>query len=190
LTETALIIEVPESEFLIGGLRSAFDESASLGVPAHITVLYPFMLESEISESVLGKLRSLAANTRQYSFQLVQWGRFDTALWLRPSPEEPFRALTHEVWRLFPSYPPYGGKHVSVQPHLTVAQFVETVDEAGCVDSRTYVKSRWNAIEASTISNLPINCVATGLSLYAGSATGNYKKTMSLPFLGESHTHR
>lgn len=37
MTDTALIIEVPESEFLVGDLRTEFDQSASLGVPAYIT---------------------------------------------------------------------------------------------------------------------------------------------------------
>ena len=71
-TETALIIEVPESEFLISGLRSELDQFASMGVPAHISLLYPFMPESEMSESVLGKPRHLASVTRQFSFQLAQ----------------------------------------------------------------------------------------------------------------------
>ena len=52
---------------------------------------------------------------------------FDTAawfgtevLWLAPEPADPFVALTAAVAAAFPAYPPYGGAHDEVIPHLTV----------------------------------------------------------------------
>ncbi len=173
MPETALIIEVPESEFLVGKIRSKFDKTASNGVPAHITVLYPFIGESQLSESVLRELRDLASMTRQYSFQLTHWCRFETALWLCPDPAEPFRKLTLEIWRRFPSCPPYGGKHSEVQPHLTAAQF----------DAEDRLDSQWDKIEAQTVSSLPIDCVARGISIYVSNDAGKWKKHSTLPFL-------
>jgi len=172
MSETALIIEVPESELLVGSFRSKYDKNASVGVPAHITILYPFIPESELTESVLGELRALAAATRKYSFQLLEWGRFDTALWLRPVPEQPFKELTLAVWRRFPSCPPYSGEYENVQPHLTVAEF----------SARDRLDSRWKQIEESIISSLPVNCVASGLSFYACNASGNWKRRFYFPF--------
>ena len=39
---TALIVEVPEAEPAVGALRLEHDRSAARGVPAHITILFPF----------------------------------------------------------------------------------------------------------------------------------------------------
>jgi len=172
MSETALIIEVPESELLLGELRSQYDQNVSVGVPAHITILYPFIPESKLTEPIVAKLRKLASGNDKYSFQLAEWGRFDTALWLRPVPEQPFRELTLAVWRLFPSYPPYGGEYENVQPHLTTAEF----------DARDRLDSRWDKIEESTMSSLPINCVASGLSIYVSNDSGNWKRRLFLPF--------
>ncbi len=39
----AVLVTVPEAESLVAPLRERFDASTALGVPAHITVLFPFM---------------------------------------------------------------------------------------------------------------------------------------------------
>lgn len=172
MSDTALIIEVPESEFLVGTLRSEFDETASLGVPAHITVLYPFMPMSLVSESVVCGFRGLALEVEAFTFQLTQWRQFETALWLQPIPEVPFKELTLKISTRFPDYPPYGGKHANVQPHLTAASF----------DKSDYADPKWERIAESTKARLPIDCVASGLSLYANDTDGVWEKCFTLPF--------
>ena len=42
MSATALIVVVPEAEPLVGAVRLRHDESARLGAPAHITVLFRF----------------------------------------------------------------------------------------------------------------------------------------------------
>jgi hypothetical protein len=54
--ESALIIVVPEAERLVKPFRDRHDPSAKDGVPAHITLLYPFKPPAEINNSVLDKL--------------------------------------------------------------------------------------------------------------------------------------
>ena len=46
-TESALVVLVPEADPLVGPFRSFFDPSAALGVPAHVTLLYPFVEPAE-----------------------------------------------------------------------------------------------------------------------------------------------
>jgi len=53
---------------------------------------------------------------------LSEVGVFPGALYLAPTPKEPFVALTAAFARHFPEYPPYGGQFRKVVPHLTVAQ--------------------------------------------------------------------
>jgi hypothetical protein len=42
-TETALIVEVPAAEPAVGHYRAELDANAGLGIPAHITILAPFL---------------------------------------------------------------------------------------------------------------------------------------------------
>ena len=41
--ESALLVAVPAAEPAVAAHRSRLDTSAAVGVPAHITVLYPFL---------------------------------------------------------------------------------------------------------------------------------------------------
>ena len=42
--ESAIIVPAPEVEPVVGPLRLQFDMGARLGIPAHITLLYPCLL--------------------------------------------------------------------------------------------------------------------------------------------------
>lgn len=122
-SESALIIVVPEAEPLVRELRQRFDWSAAQSVPAHITILYPFMPPSEITPEVLNELRDLFARFPAFEFTLPETRRFPTVLYLAPSPAEPFKTLTRAVVERYPEYPPYDGKVAvsDLTPHLTMA---------------------------------------------------------------------
>jgi hypothetical protein len=55
--ESTLVVVVPEAEALVGSFRDLYDPIAAAGVPAHITVLYPFKSPEEVNETVMGDLR-------------------------------------------------------------------------------------------------------------------------------------
>jgi 2'-5' RNA ligase len=121
LSATALIVVVPEAEALVGELRLRYDESARLGAPAHITVLFPFLAPDNVSSETLVALGSLFSTHRSFAFRLGSVGRFRTTSYLAPSPSEPFASLTEAVWRAYPEQPPFAGEFGSIVPHLTVA---------------------------------------------------------------------
>ena len=112
---------MPEAEPLVKALRERFDSSAAAGVPAHITILYPFMPPGEITPEVVAELRDFFAQFAAFEFTLPELRRFPEVLYLAPSPAEPFKALTHAVVERYPDYPPYGGGYSEVIPHLTIA---------------------------------------------------------------------
>jgi hypothetical protein len=58
---SGLIIEVPEAEPAVRQHRERLDASAPLGVPAHITVLFPFMPPEAIDAAAVTKLEELFA---------------------------------------------------------------------------------------------------------------------------------
>ena len=120
--QTALIVRVPEAEPSIGALRARFDPSAALGVPAHITVLHPFMAPRAIDATVRARIGAIAAATRRFDYRLDTIARFPETLYLAPDPAAPFIAMTQALAAAFPDWPPYGGRHAGVVPHLTVAQ--------------------------------------------------------------------
>jgi 2'-5' RNA ligase len=121
LPETALICRVPEAERYIAHYRQRFDPPARRNVPAHVTVLYPFMDSGLIDAEVLGSLREIAAAVPRFEFRLRGIRRFPSSLYLAPEPGDSFSALTGGVQRVFPDYPPFAGKFDSVVPHVTVA---------------------------------------------------------------------
>ncbi len=123
--ESALIIAVPEAEPLVKELRERFDYSAGVGVPAHITLLYPFMPPHKITPAVVAELRDLFAQFSAFEFTLPETQRFPAVLYLAPSPAELFKALTQAVVERYPDYPPYGGEYTDMTPHLTIADRLE-----------------------------------------------------------------
>jgi hypothetical protein len=123
--QSALVVLVPEAEGLVGPFRDRFDASAAAGMPAHITVLFPFVSPNELGPGLLDGLSDLFASSRSFRFILSRTRRFAQTIYLAPEPDEPFRALTLAVWNRYPDLPPYGGQHSEVIPHLTVGHFMD-----------------------------------------------------------------
>jgi 2'-5' RNA ligase superfamily len=117
---TALIIPVPEAETAVGAIRLEHNASAALGVPAHITILFPFVPLEQLDDDALG---DLIGRFPAFDFTLDRVERFDNGLvWLHPSPSWRFADLTAAVWQRWPDQPPYGGGFDQVVPHLTVSE--------------------------------------------------------------------
>jgi len=121
MPETALICRVPEAERYIARYRQRFDPSARRNVPAHVTVLYPFMSPQDIDDEVLERLAQIARAVPSFEYRLAETRRFPVALYLAPQPDDSFAALTDGVHRAFPDFPPFEGKFDTVVPHVTVA---------------------------------------------------------------------
>jgi hypothetical protein len=116
----ALIIPAPEAEPHVSPIRAVHDLFAALGVPAHVTVLFPFATSGEVDP---GELGAVLGGFPAFAYELVGVRTFENGtVWLDPSPGQPFSALTHAVWRRWPRWPPYGGAHAEVIPHLTIGE--------------------------------------------------------------------
>ncbi|HEX6636989.1 MAG TPA: 2'-5' RNA ligase family protein [Steroidobacteraceae bacterium] len=121
MPDTALICRVPEAERYIAHHRQRFDPSARRNVPAHVTILYPFLPPEEVDAGVIDTLAAIARSVPRFDYRLRETRRFPVALYLAPDPDRSFSALTVAVHRAFPDYPPFGGKFDVVVPHVTVA---------------------------------------------------------------------
>ena len=111
---------MPEAEYAVGALRLEYDSSAAAGVPAHVTILFPYAPPDKIDEAALAEL---FASFRAFDFVLDRLERFEEGgVWLHPDPSPPFADLTTAVWRRWPEYPPYEGAWSEPIPHLTVSE--------------------------------------------------------------------
>jgi 2'-5' RNA ligase len=164
MAESAFIVRVPEAESCVGPLRRRFDCSVELGVPAHITVLAPFMAPEHITRTVMKKVEAALAQFTLFRFTLNTVARFPLTAYLAPEPALPFIELTKAVFAEFPAYPPFGGEHASIVPHLTVAHG----DAAEALIAET-------ELEIALKAHGPIICTCTSVVLLENSS-GRWKE--------------
>lgn len=60
--ESAILVPVPQAEPVVGHLRARLDRAAGRGVPAHVTVLYPFLPPAQITGTVLARAAAAVAS--------------------------------------------------------------------------------------------------------------------------------
>ncbi|MGD0701713.1 MAG: 2'-5' RNA ligase family protein [Trebonia sp.] len=168
--ESALLVPVPAAEAAVAAHRARLDSSARDGVPAHLTVLCPFVRPAEIGPAVLAGLSRLFAGVARFSFTLdrVRWFG-ESVVWLGPADESPFRQLTALAAAAYPSCPPYGGVHADVVPHLTIGHV-----SAGQLDKPTEPPgpAELRAAADAVRPLLPIRAEATEVTLMAGPPAG------------------
>ena len=170
-TESALLVPVPAAGRAVERLREELDPASVLGVPAHVTVLYPFIAPDTIDGRLVSTLADLFASVPSFRFSLASVGWFGRdVVWLRPEPDEPFGRLTELITGRWPELQPYGGAHDQVVPHLTVADLPS--------DPRLDDAAR--EVEAS----LPIACLAEEVRLMTGSTSPGSWTTRSRFRLG------
>jgi hypothetical protein len=121
LSASGLVLLTPALDDRFGDLRAAHDPSARQGMPAHATVLYPFMDPKLITPETRARLAEVIAGFPRLELSFAKLGRFPEALWLAPEPAASLVALTRAIAAAFPDYPPYGGQFETVIPHVTLA---------------------------------------------------------------------
>ncbi|MFI5930570.1 2'-5' RNA ligase family protein [Actinoplanes sp. NPDC051494] len=120
--QTALIIPVPAAEPAVAHHRAHLDRAASWGVPAHITVVHPFLPPDDITPEVITTLQAITTAHPLPAITLTRTAWFgDTVVWLAPDPAQPLITLTEAITTAFPRALPYGGAFPEVVPHLTIA---------------------------------------------------------------------
>jgi 2'-5' RNA ligase len=159
--ESGIILPVPEAEPIVGELRRHHDPQTRFGVPAHITLLYPFAHPAKVGDYVAA-LRELFGSIHAFDFSLVEVRRFPVAAYLHPEPSAEFSRLTETLARQWPEFPPYGGAFSTVIPHLTVADRVTS--------------NTLDSVSATLATRLPIACRATEAWLMCSEENGFWSK--------------
>jgi 2'-5' RNA ligase len=151
-------------------LRSHWDRAALAGAQPHVTVLYPFLPEPDLTPAVEAELARIAATVRPFDVRFERVRPFHGLVWVEPDPATPFIRLTEAVVARWPEWPPYGGLFDEVIPHLTV------------VESDT---APLEEVETAVRLNLPFEARATRLELWRQDAAGRWHPHWRFPLGGD-----
>ena len=117
--QSVVLIAVPAAESLVGPWRRRGDPASQLGIPAHVTLPFPFVPDPD--PGVVDELRRVFSQVEAFDLAFGRVDSFgDDVLWLAPDPADRVRDVTLALTGRWPDYPPYGGAFPDVTPHLTV----------------------------------------------------------------------
>jgi 2'-5' RNA ligase len=132
--ETALLIIPPAKvQTFAYPIRELHDAASFNQVPAHITLLYPFVPPDQVDEAI-ARLTPLCASFPPFEVVIDSYGRFNDTLFLEPSNPKMILELYKLLIKTFPEYPAYEGEHgPELRPHLTLARF-EKPEEGDAIE--------------------------------------------------------
>lgn len=162
-----MLVHVPEAEPVVGEFRLKHTYDAPLGIPAHVTLLYPFVPTDELSAEVEERLARLLGAVEPFDVTFTRTARFPNVLYLEPDPSEPFTALTGAIAAEWPEHRPYEGVHEVVIPHLTVAERVS--------------EELFERIREDVEAGLPLATHVDEAQLYAEDEDGRWHERSRLP---------
>src|SRR5256714_4801233 len=93
--------------------------SVAMGIPLHVTLLYPFAPPDRADESALAHF---FAGRDAFTLTLVGLAEWPQVVYAVPEPRDDLLATMHALWKRFPDYPPYGGEIAEPLPHATLAE--------------------------------------------------------------------
>jgi len=174
--DSGLVVLVPEADAIVGDLRQARDPAAvDADVPAHVTVLFPFIPRASLDAAARHALRELFAGVAPFAFRFATVGRFDdTTVYLSPEPAAAFTELTRRVHARWPDRPPYGGAFAEVVPHLTVGDRLPP-GAAPALEEEVAERLRTRG---------PVVGRATAVTLMTADASGRFAVDSAYPLAG------
>jgi len=125
---SAVIVRAP----LPAGLervRRGSVKNAADGVPAHVTMLHPFIAPERLELDVRRVLASVAAAHDAFEYSQAGPARWPGTIYVRVEPDAPFVRLQAALARAFPAFPIYGeDTDFEFVPHVTIAEGVAAED--------------------------------------------------------------
>lgn len=127
-------------------------DTFALGIPFHVTLLYPFAPAEELTPALLDDVRSFFAARERFAFELTRVASWPDVVYAVPEPDDDLRECMRALFARYPRWPPYGGMHDVVIPHATLG---EEIDAAAVRDE----------IERRAAPHLPFRCQARDVAL-------------------------
>jgi len=96
---------------------------ARRGLPAHLTLLYPFLEPGDFDPGVREAIAAVAARHPAFDYRLVAVARWPGVVYAAIGPVEPFVRLQADLAGRFPAHPIDGASSgFAFVPHVTVAE--------------------------------------------------------------------
>ncbi|MCA1711078.1 MAG: 2'-5' RNA ligase family protein [Actinobacteria bacterium] len=169
--QSAVLLAVPEAEPLVSQWRAKGDPSAAHGVPAHVTLLYPFLPAEQVDDGVLGELAWFFKGVDSFPVRFTRVARWEHVGVVYLAPEsDVLTQLTRSLARRWPECPPYSGE-IPVDeliPHLTIVH----------TDDRALRQSAANDVSPK----LPLKAVAREASLWVRGEDDEWTVRQTFPF--------
>jgi 2'-5' RNA ligase len=92
-------------------------------VPAHLTLLYPFVEPPELAKAVRKAIEDVASHHAPFEYELSGMAVWPDTIYAAVAPTHPFIDLQHDLQAAFPAYPIYGRDATfRFVPHVTIAE--------------------------------------------------------------------
>jgi 2'-5' RNA ligase len=158
IRRSAVVVAVKEAATVVDDwLERTCADKPSNGVPAHITLLFPFVPAVEIDDGVIASLRTVFDLAEAFPFELREPKRFPAILYLAPEPALAFIRLTEALVARFPEHKPSAGLVDSIVPHLTVAHGDDRLLSEAEAAVRPHLPIRSEAHEALLLGEVEPN---------------------------------
>ncbi len=131
---TAIIIVAPhEVQAVAGPLLQRYAPETSVRVPAHITLLFPFVAPERLGE-VSKKLREICAPIAPFDITMQGYDSFPGVTFMNPANPAPIQAVFRKIYAGFPECPPYGGQFGhDLHPHMTIGEFASQAEQQAAI---------------------------------------------------------
>jgi hypothetical protein len=160
--ESALLLRCPAAEPVVGPSRARLDRAAGVGVPAHVTVTYPFRPPALLTEEDHRRLAETVAARPSFTLTGASTAWFgESVVFVELTGRAAVVGLIEAVEAAFPEFPPYAGAFSEVVPHLTVGHDHDVAE--------------LRAAEQTVLARLPFTQVVTEVELWCGPALSSGK---------------
>lgn len=155
----------------IEGWRRRCVAQAIDGLPAHATMLYPFVAPERLAPDVRDRLAEVAWRHAPIAHVLDGPREWPDVVYLSLDPPEPFVALQRDLGDGFPGFPIYGPEFdLEFVPHVTIAE-----DAGACVPLDDVA---WRSLPRATI--------ASAIEVIARSERGPWRTVWRIPLGGRA----
>jgi hypothetical protein len=104
--------------------RELYPERIAENIPFSLTLLYPWLPATSVTEDDLEQLRSFFAARPRLEFELTHVAEFPGIVaYAAPEPDHELRATMRALWALYPQCPPYGRPGSDPPPHATLGRY-------------------------------------------------------------------
>jgi hypothetical protein len=141
--QSGLVLPVSAVDGILDATRRRHPDGTVRDLPAHVSLLYPFLPVEQLDEHVTESLARIFETCIPFDLSFVHCVQKSGFLFLPPEPVIECRRLASALRRQWPDLVPYGGRFgPDPDPHLTIAM---------CAD-----EARAASIQAETQDRLPV----------------------------------